>query len=41
MPEKEMAAEIAQMRAEDDEYEERCQGIWSQTGTKPERTDHS
>src|SRR5437016_5106111 len=38
MTEEEMAAEIAQMRGEDDEYEERWEGIWSQTGTKPERT---
>ncbi len=39
MTEAEMATEIAQMRAEDDEYEERWRGIWDQTGTKPERTD--
>ena len=39
MTEEEMAAEIAQLRAEDDEYEERWRAIWSQTGTKPERTD--
>jgi hypothetical protein len=39
MTEEEMAAEIAQLRSEDDEYEKRWQGIWSQTGTKPERTD--
>ena len=36
--EEEMAAEIAQLRAEDDEYEERWRQIWSQTGSKPERT---
>ncbi len=36
----EMVAEIARMRGEDDEYEERWRGIWSQTGTKPERTDN-
>src|SRR5438132_8980522 len=36
MTEVEMAADIAQMRVEDDEYEERCREIWSQTGTKPE-----
>ena len=40
MTEEEMAAEIAQMRAEDDEYEDRWREIWSQTGTKPERTDN-
>ena len=28
------------MRGEDDEYEERWREIWSQTGTKPERTDN-
>ena len=33
-------AEIAQMRAEDEEYEERWREIWSQTGTKRERTDN-
>src|SRR5438128_12594283 len=38
--EEEMAAEIAQMRAEDDEYEGRWRGIWAQTGTKPERTNN-
>jgi hypothetical protein len=37
--EEQMAAEIAQMRAEDDQYEERWSEIWSQTGTKTERTD--
>lgn len=40
MSEEEMAAEIAQLRAEDDEYEERMREIWSQTGTKRERTDN-
>jgi len=35
MTEEEMAAEIAQMRGEDEEYEERWQQVWSQT----ERTD--
>jgi hypothetical protein len=40
MTEEEMAAEIAQRRAEDDEYEERWREIWSQTGTKSERTDN-
>jgi hypothetical protein len=32
--EEQMAAEIANLRAEDDEYEERCRQIWSQTGTQ-------
>lgn len=41
MTEEEMASEIAQMRAEDDEYEDRCQQIWSQTRTQTERTDNS
>jgi hypothetical protein len=40
MTEEEMAAELAQMRAEDDEYEERWQEIWTQTGRKPEKTDN-
>ena len=39
MTEEEMAAEIAQMRGEDDQYEERWQEIWSETGTKTDRTD--
>src|SRR5262249_16408910 len=39
MTEEEMAAEIAQMRGEDDKYEERWRQIWSQTGAKSERTD--
>src|SRR5438094_225950 len=34
MTEEEMAAEIAQMRTEDDESQERWREIWSQTGTK-------
>ena len=34
MTEEEMAAEIAALRADDDEYEERCRQIWGQTGTK-------
>lgn len=38
MTEEEMAAEIARMRAEDDEYEERCRAIWSQT-TKSDSRD--
>jgi hypothetical protein len=33
MTEEEMAAEIAAMRAEDDEYERRMEEIWSQTRT--------
>jgi hypothetical protein len=33
MTEEEMAGETAQMRAEDDEYEERWRRIWSETGT--------
>ena len=41
MTEEEMAAEITQMQGEDDEYEERWQEIWSQTGVKPERTDNT
>jgi hypothetical protein len=39
MTEQEMAAEIARLRAEDDAYEERWREIWSQTGTKTDRTD--
>ena len=39
MTEDEMAAEVARMRAEDDEYEERWRQIWSQPGTTTERTD--
>ena len=35
--EEEVAAEIAQMRSEDDEYEERWRQIWSQTGSQKER----
>jgi hypothetical protein len=34
MSEEEMAAEIARMRAEDEEYEERWRQIWSQTGAQ-------
>src|ERR1700704_2724403 len=37
MTEEEMAAEIARMRAEDDESEERWREIWSRTRTNPER----
>ncbi len=40
MTEEEMATEIAQMQAEDDEYERRWREIWSQTGMKAERTDN-
>ena len=32
--EEEMVAEIAEMRADDDEYEEHCRKIWSQTGSQ-------
>ena len=39
MTDEEMEAEIARMRAEDDEYDERWREIWSQTGDKTERTD--
>src|SRR5947209_4899805 len=35
MTEEEMAAEIAQMRTEDDEYEERWRHIWSQSQNPP------
>jgi hypothetical protein len=34
MTEEQMAAEIAELRADDEEYEERCRQIWSQTGTQ-------
>jgi hypothetical protein len=34
MTEAEMAAEIAQMRAEEDEYEGRWRDIWSQSGNE-------
>jgi len=40
MTEEEMASEITQMRAEDDEYEKRWRQIWSQTGMKPEKADN-
>jgi hypothetical protein len=40
MTEEEMTTEIAQMRTEDDEYEERWRQIGSQTNIKPERTDN-
>lgn len=38
MTEAEMAAEIDQMRSEDDDYEARWREIWSQTGTQSDRT---
>lgn len=34
MTEEQMAAEITELRAGDDEYEERCRQIWSQTSTQ-------
>src|SRR5438270_8593429 len=37
MTEEQMAAEIAQLRAEDDECEGRWRHIWSQTGTESEK----
>jgi len=37
MTEEEMATELAQMRAEEDEYEERWREVWSQTQTPPPR----
>lgn len=40
MTEEDMAAEIVQMRGEDDESEERWREIWSQTGTKTERMEN-
>ena len=40
MTEEEMAAEIAQMREDNEEYEERWRQIWSQTGTGSERKDN-
>ena len=40
MTEEEMAAEIAQMHSDDEEYEERCRQIWSQTGTGSEKKDN-
>jgi hypothetical protein len=36
----EMAAEIARLRAEDDEYEERCRAIWSEADAKVKKTDN-
>src|SRR4051794_33205438 len=39
MTEEEMAAELNQMRGEDNQYEGRWQQIWAQTGTRTERTD--
>ncbi len=40
MTEEEMTAEIAQMRQEDEESEERWREIWSHTRTDRERTDN-
>jgi hypothetical protein len=40
MTEGEMAAEIAQLRAEDDEYDEQWQQIWSQTDTRLGKRDN-
>lgn len=40
MGDEEIAAEVAQMRAEGGQYEERWRQIWRQTGTKSERTDN-
>ena len=40
MTEEEMAAEIAQMRGHDEEYEERWRNIWSQTEAGSERKDN-
>src|SRR2546421_9936763 len=37
MTEEQMAAEITQLGAEDEGYEERWRHIWSQTGTKSEK----
>lgn len=37
MTEEEMEAEMAQMRSEDNDYEERWREIWSQTETKRDR----
>ena len=34
MTDEEMAAEIAEMRAEDEEYEDRWRKIWSETGAQ-------
>jgi hypothetical protein len=39
MTEEEMAAEIAQMRSDDEAYEARWQQIWSQSRTTPPATD--
>ena len=39
MTEEEMAAEIARMRADEDEYEERWRQIWAQTNPGPGKTD--
>jgi hypothetical protein len=39
MTEEEMAAEIAQWRTDDDEYEERCRQIWSQTDAQNQQSE--
>jgi hypothetical protein len=39
MTDEEMAAEVAQMRAEDDAYESRWQEIWPQTNPQAGKTD--
>ena len=38
--EAEMAAELHQLRAEDDEYEKHWQQVWSQSPAKPTKTDN-
>jgi hypothetical protein len=40
MTDEEMAAEIAETRAEDDEYEERWREIWSQTEDPQQRREN-
>lgn len=39
MTQEQMAAEIAQLRADDEEYEERWRQIWAQTQTKDTKPD--
>jgi hypothetical protein len=39
MTDEAMLAEIAQLRAEDDDYEERWRKLYSQTATKSQKTD--
>jgi len=41
MTDEEMAAEIAELRKEDDAYEERWEKIWSQSGSTPEKPEAS